>query len=928
MKEQAPSDEIYEFGAFRLIPSQRALLLNDEPVRLGTRAFDLLRVMVERAGSIVPPDELRSLVWPGFTVDEANLRVQLGAIRKALVRWNGGERAIETIPLRGYVFVLPVSRSQRPASEGAQRNSEPNLPSALTATIGREDDIALLSESLVTQRLITIVGPGGIGKTTLALDIARRARHRFGTEIYFCDFSSLFEAGLVPSKVASTLGIRINSFAQSDSLIEALRGRKLLLVLDTCEHLIDATASLTEALLSNAPEIHICATSREPLRVPGEWLHRLRSLSTPPSDRSLSLDQAMAYPAFALFVQRARAGVSRFDLAEKDVSVISDICRRLEGIPLAIEFAAARVEELGVHRIASQLDDLFGILIKGRRTALPRHQTLEAMLEWSYDLLAGDEQLMLRRLSCFRGAFTAEAAGIMAEGSVERRRAIDLLSSLFLKSLVSVDLTSEAPFYRLLDTTRAFATHKARSAGELPDLLHRHASYLLTALSEADSAWEDLEPAIWTERYCHLLDDLRAALDGAFAPGGDTRFGIRLTTVSAGLWFSLSLLDEYSRRIEQALEAADRIPVDASIHIRLWDVLGHTLWHSHGRIPDMIAAFDKALDHARREGLVDAELRALWGLLVGSNTSGDYARSIALLEDFGSLAAKGGDANAILTHRRMSALALHYAGDHRAARAHAEFVLSHTASAGRRSRQIGLQFDQRVTARSMLARVLWLEGLADQARDCAQEGTEIARRSGHVLSLCFVLANATIPIAFWTGDRSTASTLNQELLRRTEEHALVMWNGFARSYRSVLDRDLGSLRESVHPDVGAHLHETIATIDEEHASDVALDRGERGLAGWSTPELLRVRAKRLSFSSNPDDLERAESLLIRSIELANEQGALAWRLRSAITLAEMMLKMNRTSDGFEILESTQSRFKEGYWTADMVHCSTVLQSFR
>ena len=245
-------------------------------------------------------------------------------------------------------------------------------------------------------------------------------------------------------------------------------------------------------------------------------------------------------------------------MTDNDVPLIVEICRRLDGIPLAIEFAAARVDDLGIYTIAKQLDDLFSVLTRGRRTALQRHQTLEAMLGWSYDRLTDDERLVFRCSSCFHGCFTAEAVtALMADDEGKVRETDELLSNLYLKSLLSVDVTGQAPTYRLLDTTRAFGISKAVFLGELGTLRSRHAAYVLMVLDGAEAAWSELEPVTWTERYSYMLDDLRAALEWAFAPGGDLSLGLRLTAASSALWFSLSLLEEYGRRLRAALEIAE-----------------------------------------------------------------------------------------------------------------------------------------------------------------------------------------------------------------------------------------------------------------------------------------------------------------------------------------------------------------------------------
>ena len=284
--EASPSNGLtYAFGAFRLLPKQRMLLLADESVQLSSRAFDILVVLVERAGSVIPANELMHVVWPGVTVDEVNLRVQLGSLRKALARGEGGRHAIKTVPLQGYCFVLPVVRSD--VELPAQRNSEPqhNLPLPLTQVVGRDDAIDLLSKSLTSHRLVTVIGPGGIGKTTVALAVAHRCQAEFAHGARFVDFSCLSEPQLVIGMLASAFGIGVLSQDPVAGLLAHLRGKQLLIVLDTCEHVVEVAARLAETLLAELPGIRIMATSREALRGCGDWgysVGRLRRARRPP----------------------------------------------------------------------------------------------------------------------------------------------------------------------------------------------------------------------------------------------------------------------------------------------------------------------------------------------------------------------------------------------------------------------------------------------------------------------------------------------------------------------------------------------------------------------------------------------------------------------------------------------------------------------
>jgi predicted ATPase/DNA-binding winged helix-turn-helix (wHTH) protein len=929
-KAEGSLEAAYAFAGFRLLPRERKLLLANRPVHIGSRAYAILVALVERAGTIVSADDLMRLVWPGMAVEEANLRVQLGSLRKVLARGEGGSDAIKTVPLRGYCFILPVARSK--VGPEAQAVGEPkhNLPAPLTPTVGRGETIELLSKSLTDHRLVTIIGPGGIGKTTVALAVARRSLMLFADGIRFVDFSSLTEPRLVAGALATAFGISVLSEDSIAGLVAHLRDKVMLILLDTCEHVIDAAAALAEALLAELPGIRILATSREALRARGEWVHRLPSLSLPSTAEGLTAAEAMAFPSVQLFVQRATANLDQFELNDADAPIVAGICRQLDGIPLAIELAAARVDELGLREIAARLTDRFSILTRGSRTALPRHQTLGATLSWSYGLLQPDEQTMFRRLGVFRCLFTAEAAVAVAGGDTSSRRpAPDTLSNLFVKSLLTADTDGEVVLYRMLDTTRAFAAEKLTVSGEFDVLCHRHTTYVCAALVDAERNWETEDATLWVGKYGHLIDEVRGALDWAMSAAGDRELGARLTARSAILWFALSLLDEYGRRIQIALAAGrSRAYGDPAIENGLLDALGHTAWHTRGDMQVMDACFTKALENAQREGLITAQYRALYGLIVYYATNGDYADAVAMSQQLGELAEVADDEKMVVTHRRLAAVAATFAGDHANVRSHAQYVLNHPSSTSGKTRLGGMFFDQRISSRTMLARTLWQQGFPDQARDCAQEGLALAHSMDHALSLCFVLAHAAAPIALWRGEFAVAAEMTKLLLKRAEEHSFFIWHAFGRAYYAVLQSNSAiAPTGSGNPAMGWLLLETIATLKEELADTEILARGEHELAGWCTPELLRISAQRWLRHENPNPV-RAETLLLRSLNVARRQGALSWELRSAVTFAELRQGQNREVEARDLLVTVLDRFTEGFTTADLVRSTVLLGKLR
>ena len=448
-------EECYEFAGFRLLPKRRTLLRGTERVAIGGRALDLLSLLVSRAGNVVSFDDLMRLVWPNVTVEEANVRVQMNILRKVLSQWDEANRAINTVPNRGYCFVLPVRyhpSGDVPVGSGVQRH--PALPILANPTVGRDDAIQIIEGALDQNRLVTITGPGGIGKTTVAIATAKRYAEKFQGVIRFIDLSDVTDGTGAVQLISKALHLAPERDA-FESLCEHLRVDDTLLILDTCEHIVGPVAVLVELLLSHCCNLKLLVTSREVLRATGEWIHSLPSLTFPAEGEEIGEKDLAKFSAVTLFVDRVRSSM-RFEPCRRDLPIIAEICRRLDGIPLALEFAAARVVELGLREIAARLDECFTILTRGRRTALPRHRTLTAAFDWSYGLLSDEEQRMLVRLAGLRGSFTAERAIASCLDSACRSPS-EVFYSLLDKSFLAVETAGEAPMFRLLETTRAYA---------------------------------------------------------------------------------------------------------------------------------------------------------------------------------------------------------------------------------------------------------------------------------------------------------------------------------------------------------------------------------------------------------------------------------------------------------------------------------------
>jgi predicted ATPase/DNA-binding winged helix-turn-helix (wHTH) protein len=443
----------------------------DKPVQVGSRAFDILVLLLERPGELVTKEELMTRVWPNTFVEPANLAVHIAGLRRVLGDGRGGNRYVVNIPGRGYRFVAPatVARNPQPSvpCDSAPRR-EHNLPAHLTKPIGRSEIIDQLAGQVPQGRLLSIVGPGGTGKTTIARAIAEKliGLHEHGA--WLVDLASIKDPSVVPSTLAAVLGIEVRCEESVNAVATALEHKQVLLVFDNCEQVIESAAELATCILRAAPGVQILATSREPLRGEGEHVYRLPPLPTPPASTHVTAREAISFPAVQLFAERAANTLGEFELTDRDAPLVAEICRKLDGLPLAIELAAARLDTLGLQGVAECLDDCLDLLTRGRRTDLPRQQSLRATLDWSHALLSDPEQIVFRRLAIFTNSFTlGDALAVAADaiGSVTAMR--DVVAALVAKSLVVADLRDGEPNYYLLSTIRAYALSKLIESGEL-----------------------------------------------------------------------------------------------------------------------------------------------------------------------------------------------------------------------------------------------------------------------------------------------------------------------------------------------------------------------------------------------------------------------------------------------------------------------------
>jgi predicted ATPase/DNA-binding winged helix-turn-helix (wHTH) protein len=560
----------YRFGPWRLLPGQRLLAIDGAPVKLGGRAFDMLVALVEQRHRVLGKHELMDLVWPRLVVEENNLQVQMVALRKLL-----GHPAIATVPGRGYRFTLPVEVSGAEAPAAAAPAAPPaapalpqagNLPTPLPRLIGRNDDLRTLLALLREHPLVTVTGAAGIGKTRLAESAAASAAAATGLAAWWVELAPVGDAGLVPLAAAQALSATPGAGRDAvESIAAAIGTTPTLLVLDNAEHLLEGVIQFQQALAARAPAVRWLVTSQETLRLPTEQVLRLNPLALPEARGAPAPDGGAA----ELFLARVQAADPRFALRGEQAASVADICRQLDGIPLALELAAARVPLLGLEGVRSRLADRFKLLSAGSRAVLRRHQTLHAALAWSHALLSEPEQRVFRRLGVFVGGFTLEAAQAVADDdTIDAWDVIEHVGTLADKSLVitgsaAVDPLA-APRCHLLETTRLFALEQLAQAGETEATLLRHAQAMRalvginTPLARAWFAQGQRRGEAAAE-----VANVRAACDWAARGGGDAATAIQLhsplyVAFSAGglLREAVQRLRGLAARIDPALPAA------------------------------------------------------------------------------------------------------------------------------------------------------------------------------------------------------------------------------------------------------------------------------------------------------------------------------------------------------------------------------------
>ena len=933
------------FGPFCIVPAKRLLLRDGVPVDIGGRALDLLVALVERPGRVISKRELLKRVWPDIIVEEGSLRFHMAGLRKILGDGEDGIRYISTQVGVGYAFVAPTQMLLKEEDQSPVVAAAPAVPGQAPCAgnlpprgqlIGREADARWLMERLTEPKLFTIVGTGGVGKTSLAVEVGHRIATACDATVRFADLAQVEDPALVPYALAGALGVAVQTDEPMFVLLAHIAKQALLLIIDNCEHVVDVVSEVVEQIRQHAPLVCVLATSREPLRARDEQVHWLGSLDFPLEPEGWTVEHLLQYPAIQLFVERASAGNAAFRVAGDEVHLVADICRRLEGIALPIELTAVRAATHGVAATHALLGERFSLGWSGRRTALPRQQTLRATLDWSYGLLSSTERLTFDRLSVFVGPFSLDAAAhVVADAKIDPVTAVITLDGLVAKGLVSLDHVEMGDAYRLLEMTRAYSKERLAERGdaEARQTAFRHAAFYLKLLSHLGGSPEDVfEHA---SRLTRQLGNIRGALEWSFGPNGDAGIAVPLASASAQLYLQYSLMVECRTWCERAAAWLDERYTGTAVEMELQVALGLVLMFTRGNTPAAGVALKRALDIA--VALEDhwSELRILGRLQIYDERIGDYTTSTVWAQRAREVGQAIGQPEAIAVAASLVGVTHLLVGNQADACEELETALRNSLPS-ERSRTIYYGFDHRNRSFIALARALWLRGYPDQARRWVEQAHEEARALDHPVTRCIALIWA-LSVFTWTGDLDKAHA-NVALLEQLAESNLFRpYMAAIKGFRGVIAIEEGRPHEAVEwlteslASLKSMRYELLTTSFEvsiaqglsmcgRHAEALALvnatiEHCKRCGDIFALPELLRLKAG--AIGAQGGDAQAVEGLLRESLDLSERQDSRAWSLRAAIDLARLWLAHGRTSEVVTLVRACRQSVTEGFDTKDV-----------
>ncbi|MEW9583833.1 winged helix-turn-helix domain-containing protein [Paraburkholderia sp. DGU8] len=880
-------DDMVAFGRYQLFPRLRLLLRDGVRLDVGERALDVLVQLVSAAGQVVSKDLLLSRIWAKEVIEENSLQAQISSLRKIL----GDDRdLIATEFGRGYRFTGSVQAHRAVTSSIGAPQARVGLPNPRSPLIGRVEELLELSRLLATQTLCTLTGPPGIGKTRLAIEAASESSPCFPDGVYFADLSQLSEALVTPAISSALAGL-----AGTSTQLAPHPGRALLVV-DNCEHVTSACAAVLERLLESDPQLSVLLTSQTPLGLDGEQVYRLSPLALPP--HTLNAAIARTYSAVELFVRRVTSADYHFALTETNVEQVTALCRALDGVPLALEIAAARVPSLGLAAVTEDLALSSGLLAAQKRQTPGRHRTLGDALRWSYQLLDSAEQAVFQELAIFPADFTVAAAERIVSTRLERpTRLVDVLCSLVEKSLITVQAGTQPIRYRYLAMVRAYALEQL--ANRTAAMNEKHARFVEQLISQAQQDWMSLPTTQWKRQYEHHIDDIRAALDWSLSDSKRRAMGLLILANSAPFWIQLSLYDECRQRITNVLEETKVPPVEERQEMMIQAALATSLTWSRGPVPANGRAWTRASDLALRLDDAETQLQAEYGLWLYYLRSGCYTQALQHGKSMADLAVRHRDQAALLTARRLIGTSHHFLGNHTEALSEIECMLDSYTRDERHGSHFRFGMDQRVAGWAFLSRILWVMGNTAKARRAAQIAIDEAMALDHACTLCCALAEGSCNVGALSGDLEGVKRVSQQLIQAAGTHGLDFWGLYGSAFslwakvfqdpNAVSFVELRSTLETLQargfdPAYSVFLSDFASAMLEQGRMREAVSLINARLAGdatgqfWNAPELMRIKSRTLSEKRSSRRAPRS-IILQQALTLARAQGAKAWELR-------------------------------------------------
>jgi predicted ATPase/DNA-binding winged helix-turn-helix (wHTH) protein len=943
MDRSAVIFERFSFGRCEVSVAQHQIRYCGEVIAVGDRSFEILLTLAKARGRIVSKNELMAAVWPQRVVEANTLESHVSSLRKVL----GTERgAIRTIAGRGYQFVAEIVGE----SEDRYSGRETGLPARLSPLVGRDAAISTLMQMVESDRLVTLLGTGGIGKTRLAIETARCLASSFPDRVCLVELANLSSGEHVAMSVATALG-----FPPADSrmleyrVASVLSDKKILLVIDNCEHVIEAVARTVETVLRASPLLHVIATTREVLRVEGERIYQVPALEVPLLE-SDTVQDVTRHSAVQLFDRRLRsAGFVENDDIET-ARYKARICRYLDGLPLAIELAAAHALVLGIKCVAERLENRFELFNRGSRAVSARHQTLRGALDWSYDLLTESERQIFARLSVFAGAFSIETAqAIVSDEVMSPNVVLEEVVNLVSKSLLTAQTSGAVMNYRMLETTRSYAAERLADAGELSLAARRHAEHFLSEFERVELDWDRSESDQLLPRFREYLDDLRFALRWSFSDRGDVALGIAIATAAVPYWMKIGHVAECKLNVENAIAQMKANGIlDVKREMKLYLALG-------GVFVFACAAerarphFENARELATQVGDKVFNLKVLSGLWACTYLRGPFGLSLQYARQFEEACQTCDVPDDVITSHRMLGSAYFCVGDMSRAREHVESYLANASSISYAS-TLGFLLDGQVGAECVLAHTLWMQGFPSAAGEAMHRALERADRVGDALSCWFARLMCSCPLTLLMGGPSELRRQVDDLSNIARVYGMASWDAHVDVWEGIVlsaEGDAGAFERLIAPAFAKFstwqfnasltglftelcrqlvLNGKVTVAEDFVASAIA--RAERIEDGCSLPELHRLRGELELHAGRGGSELVAEAAFLLSLELAEGGGLLAWGLRAALSLGRLRQKQQRYKEAHDVVEQVRCRFTEASDTPDLIAADRFLSEAR